>query len=463
MEYFIPEDKIIELLEKGEEADNQQRRELLLKAKNLKGLSPAEAAILLQSKDKDIIEEIFTTARWVKEAIYGKRLVIFAPLYLSNFCENNCLYCAFKKTNRGLKRKRLSREELKREVEYLEDQGQKRLLLVAGEDPELSQVEQLKELIETIYNTKKGKGSIRRVNVNVAPLFVEKFRILKEAGIGTYQLFQETYHRKTYSNVHPHGAKANYLWRLYALDRAQKAGIDDLGLGVLFGLYDYRFEVLGLLYHSLYLERQYGTGPHTISVPRLTPALNAPLSRNTPYAVNNEDFKKVVAILRLAIPYTGLILSTRETPAFRNQLLSLGISQISAGSRTNPGGYSEEKEETKQSRQFQLADKRSLKEVVQDIIKEGYYPSFCTACYRTGRTGEDFMALAKPGKIKNFCLPNCLLTFKEYLLDYGSEELKQKAENLIGRELRAITNAPIRKNTQKKLKELEKGSRDLYF
>lgn len=463
MKSFIPEKTIDETLQINKNPERQCVKEILEKARELKGLTPGETATLIQCNDREIVESIFETARFIKESIYGKRLVIFAPLYLSSFCINNCLYCGFRRDNIDLKRKRLSLEELQREVESLEEQGQKRLLLIAGEDPYFSQADLLTKIIDTVYKTKKKSGSIRRVNVNIAPLSVKNFRFLKEAGIGTYQLFQETYNRKIYNKIHTKGPKANYAWRLNAMDRAMKAGIDDVGIGVLFGLYDYRFEVLALLYHCIHLEKRFGVGPHTISVPRIKPALNTPLFFHNPYAVSDEDFKKLVAVLRLAVPYTGMILSTRESPAFRDEILSLGISQISAGSRTSPGAYSEEKDNVSSSGQFLLDDNRTLKEIIKNIIQKGFLPSFCTACYRNGRTGQDFMAIAKPGAIKNYCLPNSLVTFKEYVLDYGGEDLKQKADDIIERELTNIPNISVRNKTKMKLELLEQGDRDLYF
>ncbi len=460
---FIPENKIEALLQENKNPEKRRVKNILAKAKASKGLNLRETAALLQCTDRENLESIFETARFVKESIYGKRLVIFTPLYLSNFCSNNCLYCGFRKDNLDLERKRLSLEEIAEEVEALEKQGQKRLLLVAGEDPEFSRIDRVTKTIDTIYKIKKDKGSIRRINVNIAPLSVEDFRVLKDSGIGTYQLFQETYHGKTYGKVHPKGPKANFLWRLYAMDRAQEAGIDDVGIGVLFGLYDYKFEVLALLYHSEHLEKKFGAGPHTISVPRINSAFKAPLSSHGPYAVSNEDFKKLVAVIRLAVPYTGLILSTRERPVFRDSLLSLGISQISAGSKTSPGAYSGETGDSTGSQQFPLEDNRTVKEVINDILQKGFFPSFCTACYRTGRTGKDFMELAKTGLIKDFCLPNSLLTFKEYVLDYGGEELKEKAEEAIGKELANIAKPSMRKMTAKKLEQLDQGARDIFF
>jgi len=455
---FIDEEKINKCLENAKNATADEAREVLEKARELKGLSLEEAAILLQAEDKDVLAELLLTARWVKEAIYGKRLVIFAPLYLTNECVNNCLYCAFRKDNKTLVRKTLSLVEIRKEVEVLLDRGHKRILLVAGESGGVDYVE---KAIETVYTTKKGRGEIRRVNVNVAPLSVDDFRRLKAQGIGTYQLFQETYHFETYKMVHPSGPKADFLWRLYAMDRAQEAGIDDVGIGVLFGLYDFKFEVLALLMHAAHLEEKFGVGPHTISVPRLKPAQGAPLSFNPPSPVSDSDFKKLVAILRLAVPYTGMILSTREPPSLRNELFTLGISQISAGSRTSPGGYSAENSHS--AEQFSLYDHRTQAEVVRDVCRQGLLPSFCTACYRSGRTGKAFMELAKPGDIQKLCLPNALLTFKEYLLDYGDAELRKIGEETIRKQLKTIKDAGIKKATEKKLAELERGLRDRYF
>lgn len=460
---FIDEEKIQRILDDNNNPSREKVLKIIEKARELKGLTPEETAALLQCKDNDILENVFEAARFVKESIYGKRLVLFAPLYLTNICTNNCLYCAFRRDNKELVRKQLNMEEIKKEVELLVDQGQKRLLVVAGEDPKTSSLEYVKKAIETIYEIKKGNGEIRRVNVNIAPMGVEDFEKLKKIGIGTYQIFQETYHKETYKEMHPSGLKANYDWRLSAMDRAMQAGIDDVGIGVLFGLYDFKFEVLALLYHAMHLEEKYGVGPHTISVPRIEPALNAPAANNIPAAVSNEDFKKLVAVLRLAVPYTGIILTTREAPPFRDEVFKVGISQISAGSRTNPGAYNEQGEHFPESEQFHLGDTRTLAQVTKDIGKEGFYPSFCTACYRLGRTGEDFMSFAKCGKIKDFCLPNCIMTFKEYLLDYADEEMKRIGEEIIKKEVEEISDELIKGKTKEKLSELEEGKRDLYF
>lgn len=426
---------------------------------DLKGLTLPETARLLLVNNEKQIKKIFSAARAIKDRIYGRRLVIFAPLYTTNECQNNCLYCAFRKANRKLKRKSLSLEEIREEVLALESQGHKRILLVAGEDPAQAGIGHLEKIIETIYKAKTGRGEIRRVNVNVAPLSLGDFRRLKKTGIGTYQLFQETYHRETYGRCHPSGPKADYEFRLTAMDRALRAGINDVGIGALFGLYDHKFEALALLMHARYLDSTYNVGPHTISVPRIEPAEGAPLANRPLYPVSDLDFKKLVAVLRLAVPYTGIILSTRETADLRNELFSLGVSQISAGSRTNPGGYSADKT----GAQFTLYDSRSTAQVIKDLLRLGYLPSFCTACYRLGRTGEDFMSLAKPGQIGNLCLPNSLLTFKEYLLDYGDRELKARGQKVIEKEVRGLKSARLKELTRKKMAELEAGKRDLYF
>lgn len=460
---FIDEKDIEGILAQNIHPSADCVREIIKKAKGLKGLTPEETAVLLQCEDKKSVEDIFEAAKFIKEHIYGNRLVLFAPLYLTNHCVNNCIYCGFRAENKDLIRKRLDFDEIKKEVEVLEGEGHKRLLLVGGEDPKTANIEYLEEAIKAVYEVKNGAGAIRRVNVNVAPLSVEDFKRLKQSGIGTYQLFQETYHRKTYEKMHPSGPKADFEWRLFGPDRAFKAGIDDLGIGVLFGLYDYKFEVLALLQHCLYLEKEFSVGPHTISIPRVKPALNAPLSDNIPHRVCDDDFKKIVAIIRLAVPYTGMILSTREDAHFRDEVFALGISQISAGSRSSPGAYIENKEHAPREEQFHLEDTRTQLDIVKDIIKQGFLPSFCTACYRLGRTGKNFMDLAKPGEIKNFCIPNCILTFKEYTLDYADAALKNEAVEVISRELHKISDNLVREKTIEKLMLLESGVRDLYF
>jgi 2-iminoacetate synthase len=403
---------------------------------------------------------MFHTAREVKEAIYGNRLVLFAPLYISNLCQNDCQYCAFRVGNKHIQRRALSQEEIGREVRYLVRTGHKRILLVAGEAYSNSGFDYILDSIQTIYEAREGKGEIRRVNVNVAPLTVEEFRNLKASKIGTYQLFQETYHLQTYRKMHVSGPKTDYPWRLGAIGRAFEGGIHDVGIGVLFGLYDFRFETLALLQHIRHLEKVYGVGPHTISVPRLEPADGSDIASNPSFMISDADFKKIVAILRLAVPYTGIIMSTRETAKMRAETFALGVSQISAGSRTNPGGYTEEEQA---GAQFQLGDHRNLEEVILDIARMGYMPSFCTACYRMGRTGGDFMDLAKPGLIKQFCHPNAILTFKEYLEDYAGSETREAGLKLIKKGLDEISSPGQRKETEERLEQIEKGKRDLYF
>lgn len=434
-------------------------REVLDKARELKGLDLEEVATLTTISDPELLGELFSAAHYVKEEIYGKRLVLFAPLYISNLCANECLYCAFRKTNKSLRRRALTQDEIAHEVRILVEQGHKRVLLVAGESYPVEGFPYVLKSIETVYNTRSGNGEIRRVNVNVAPLSLDEFRELKAANIGTYQLFQETYHRDTYLKVHLDGKKRDYDWRITAMDRAMEAGIDDVGIGMLFGLFDYRFEILALMQHIRHLEERFGVGPHTISVPRLEPALNSDISSHPPHPVSDVDFRKIVAILRLAVPYTGIIMSTRETPNIRRETFALGVSQISAGSRTNPGGYAED--EKFDHSQFSLGDHRPLDEVIRDVASLGYIPSFCTACYRLGRTGRDFMDLAKPGKIKDHCDVNALSTFMEYLCDYGNEETRAVGEECIRRSLANMTEE--RRNTAEILiEQVKTGRRDCF-
>lgn len=455
---FIGEARIHEALGAATDKDAAHVREVLAKARELGGLDMEDVAVLSSVSDPELLGELFAAARDVKEAIYGARLVLFAPLYVSNLCTNDCLYCAFRVRNKELKRRALTQDEIRREVEVLVDQGHKRVLLVAGESYPDEGFRYVLDSIATIYSVKRGNGEIRRVNVNVAPLTVDEFRSLKGTGIGTYQLFQETYHRETYRAVHVGGRKRDYDWRVTAMHRAMEAGIDDVGIGVLFGLFDWRFEVLALMQHVRELERAYGVGPHTISVPRLEPAIGSDLAHEPPHPVDDVDFRKLVAILRLAVPYTGLIMSTRETPNIRRETFALGVSQISAGSRTNPGGYLED--EQFDEAQFQLGDHRSLDEVIRDVAGLGYVPSFCTACYRLGRTGMDFMDLAKPGDIKHHCDPNALATFLEYLEDYGSAATREVGEALIARRLRGMD--PVRRrHTGKMLARVRAGERDV--
>ncbi|MGD9577405.1 MAG: [FeFe] hydrogenase H-cluster radical SAM maturase HydG [Syntrophorhabdus sp.] len=460
---FIDEQQIHGLLEKAKSAPQNTAREIIQKGAEAGGLSPYETAILLQCDDPEIMNLLFETAHEVKQRIYGKRLVFFAPLYISNYCINNCTYCGYRKSN-SIVRRCLDLDEIEHEIVALEAMGHKRLALETGEDPVNCPIEYVLNSIKKIYEVKDKAGSIRRVNVNIAATTVEDYRKLKEAGIGTYILFQETYHRETYKKMHPSGPKRDYDWHATAMDRAMEGGIDDVGFGVLFGLYDYKFEVLALLFHSLHLEERFGVGCHTISVPRIRPATGITLE-TFPYLVNDEDFKKIVATIRLAVPYTGMILSTREKPEFRDQIIELGISQLSAGSCTGVGGYHKdiEKKPEEAVGQFQVEDHRTTDEVLRSVCESGYIPSFCTACYRRGRTGDNFMPLAKSGEIQNLCQPNAILTFKEFLLDYASEETRKIGEKTIQEHLKQIPNAKIRDEIKKRIKKLEQGERDLYL
>ena len=435
-------------------------REILAKALELKGLTVEDVGALISVEDSDLLEELFHVARSVKESIYGPRIVLFAPLYISNLCSNDCLYCGFRANNREVRRRALSQDEIASEVKILVEQGHKRILLVAGESYPEEGFSYILRAIDTAYRTQSGKGEIRRVNVNLAPLSVEEFRELKAAGIGTYQVFQETYNPETYSIVHPSGPKRDYAWRIGAFDRAMPAGIDDVGMGVLFGLYDWKFEIMALLRHVEHLEASFGVGPHTISVPRLEPTIGSQIASNPPSPVSDGDFLKLIAILRMAVPYTGMIMSTREDPEMRRSTLSLGISQISAGSRTNPGGYAGATQDD-QSAQFHLGDNRSLDEVVRDLADLGYIPSFCTACYRLGRTGRDFMAVAKPGAIKFRCDPNAMSTFLEYLIDYASPETRISGEGLLAGQLERMGRRD-REKASRMLERVSSGVRDVY-
>lgn len=461
---FIDETRIRQDMQRAATPEPKAVQDILAKALEYKGLEPWEAAALLQNQNLEGEEATFQAARQVKRAIYGNRLVLFAPLYISNQCANQCAYCGFNAANTELERRTLSMQELRREVEVLEDLGHKRLLLVYAEHPKLG-AEWIAETVRTVYDvTSEKSGEIRRVNLNCAPLDVHGFRLLHEVGIGTYQCFQETYHRKTYENVHLKGRKADWLWRLHALHRAQEAGIDDVAQGALFGLYDPVFEVLGLLYHARQLEQDFGVGPHTISFPRLEPAQGAAISSAPPFPTTDRQFKKIVAVLRLAVPYTGLILTTRETAAFRAELIEVGVSQLSAGSRTWPGAYQDPQDDRPEVQQFCVGDNRSLDEVIRAIVSEhGYVPSWCTACYRLGRTGEHFMELAKKGFIQQFCLPNALLTFKEYLLDYASAETREIGEAHLRRELDNYADPRRKHLLEDRLARMDSGERDLYF
>lgn len=440
------------------------QREILKKSLDAKGLTLKESAALLNISDPELYQELFDNAKTVKEKIYGNRLVLFAPLYLTNACVNNCLYCAFRMDNKELVRKSLSMEEIKSEAEFLVSQGHKRLLLVCGEHPKISSLDFIGKAIEQVYSVNHNGNNIRRVNINVAPMSTENFVTLKSFGIGTYQIFQETYHFDTYHKMHPSGPKKDYAWRIYAPDRALQAGIDDVGIGALFGLTDYRFETLALLSHAFDLDTKYGIGPHTISIPRLEPAMNAPAALVPPHAVDDLSFKKLISVIRLAVPYTGIILSTRERAEIRRDLFKVGVSQISAGSRTSPGSYKESAESLTEAEscQFQLGDHRSLDEVVADICELGYMPSFCTACYRSDRTGDRFMELAKSGNIGMICVPNALTTFKEYLNDYGTERSKEVGLRTIEAEVKRSSKKTAVK-VKKMIADVDAGKRDVYF
>ncbi|POZ89795.1 [FeFe] hydrogenase H-cluster radical SAM maturase HydG [Petrotoga sp. SL27] len=459
---FIKEDEIFNLLEETKSPSKLKIRDIIQKSLSKERLNPDEVATLLNVEDDETLEEIFEGARTLKRNVYGNRIVFFAPLYIGNKCINNCEYCGFRSSNSEIFRNTLSFEQLEKEVRALEDKGHKRLILVYGEHPDYD-ADFIAKTVETVYKTKNRNGEIRRVNINAAPQTIDDYKKIKEVGIGTFQIFQETYHFDTYKKVHPKGPKSSYIWRLYGLDRAVAAGIDDVGIGALFGLYDYKFEVMGLLYHTIHLEERFGFGPHTISFPRIEPALNTPLSEQPPYLVNNIEFKKIVAILRLAVPYTGLILTAREPSHIRNEVLKLGVSQIDAGSNIGIGAYSTEDQQAYKKSQFTLGDQRSLDVVIKELAIEGYLPSFCTACYRMGRTGEHFMEFAIPGFVKRFCTPNAILTLLEYAQDYAPENTKITIEKRIEEELKVMNEGPLKEKLLERIDLVKTGKRDLYF
>lgn len=442
--------------------DKQRMRALLTKASEAKGLNSSEVALLMQTEDQEILDEMFTLAKKIKEQIYGRRIVLFAPMYVSNLCKNECLYCAFRAKNKALTRRALTGEEIENEARILVNQGHKRTLVVAGESyPDEQGFDYIIDAINRIYAVTGDKpgAQIRRVNVNLAPLSVEDFRRLEDAKIGTYQAFQETYDRNVYAQVHTGGKKRDFDWRVTVMDRAMEAGIGDVGMGVLYGLADWRFDTLALLQHVAHLEKTFGIGCHTLSVPRLEPAHGSELSSNSSHAVSDADFKKIVAILRLAVPYTGMIMSTRENAEMRQTTLELGVSQISAGSRTNPGGYAEAAEAGKfDESQFQLGDHRPLDEVIKDLTDRGFIPSNCTACDQLGRMGEKFMPFVKTGKIKNHCTPNALSTFLEYLIDYASPETKKSGEALIANMVKTMPES-MKNRTEQLLVRVNEGKR----
>lgn len=463
-EEFISHDEILDTLKYAEE--NAGNRELISsiieKARACKGISHREAALLLECNDPELLKEIFSLAKEIKQKFYGNRIVMFAPLYLSNYCVNSCVYCPYHIKNKTIARKKLSQEDIEREVIALQDMGHKRLALEAGEDPLHNPIEYILESIKTIYGIKHKNGAIRRVNVNIAATTVENYRKLHEAGIGTYILFQETYHKENYEKLHPRGPKSNYAYHTEAMDRAMEGGIDDVGLGVLFGLNTYKYDFTGLLMHAEHLEATYGVGPHTISVPRICSAddINAADFEN---AISDEIFQKIVAIIRIAVPYTGMIISTRESQKSREKVLELGISQISGGSRTSVGGYAVEETPEENSSQFDISDNRTLDEIVSWLLKLGYIPSFCTACYREGRTGDRFMSLVKTGQIANCCSPNALMTLQEYLEDYASPETKALGTKMIREQMEKIPNPAIKRRAIENLKYIAEGKRDFRF
>ena len=470
-EEFISHEEVLRTLDYAEKNKNNLEliNKILEKAKPVRdgkethcaGLTHEEASVLMACEDKTVLEKVYKLAEEIKEAFYGDRIVIFAPLYLSNYCVNGCVYCPYHAKNTHIPRKKLTQEEVKAAVIALQDMGHKRLAIESGEDPVNNPIEYILECIKTIYSIKHKNGAIRRVNVNIAATTVENYRKLKEAGIGTYILFQETYHKESYEKLHPTGPKHNYAYHTEAMDRAMEGGIDDVGLGVLFGLERYKYEFAALLMHAEHLEAVHGVGPHTISVPRVKKADD--IDPNAfDNGIDDETFAKIVALTRIAVPYTGIIISTRETEQVREKLLNLGVSQVSGASRTSVGGYTE-KERPTDTEQFDVSDQRTLDDVVKWLMKLGKIPSFCTACYREGRTGDRFMAFCKSGQIQNCCHPNALLTLKEFLMDYATEETKKVGEELIEKEINNVPNEKVREILKNNLKEISNGKRDFRF
>ncbi len=470
---FICDEEIRKALDYGNSNrnNNQLVDEILEKAENLKGLDYMEVSVLLHacenSENSELREKIFSLAREIKEKIYGKRIVMFAPLYVSNYCINGCKYCGYH-TGSCIKRKKLTQQEVAEECRAIEDMGHKRIAMESGEDPKNCDINYILECMKTAYATKNGNGEIRRINVNIAATTVEEYKMLKEAGIGTYVLFQETYHKETYEKFHPSGPKSDYEYHTTAHDRAMQGGIDDVGIGVLYGLYEYKYEVVATMLHVLHLEQKFGVGPHTISIPRIRMAEGVDLDMFS-HIVNDEQFKTIVAVLRIAVPYTGMIISTREEADFRDEIISLGISQTSGGSCTGVGGYSErisngcDCDSEQSTAQFKVSDERSEAEVSKTLLKNGYIPSFCTACYREGRTGDRFMQLAKTGNISNCCLPNAMLTLLEYALDYGDDEFKQLTFDVIKKERENIQNDKIKVKFDEYIELIKDGQRDFRF
>ncbi len=458
MKPFIDAAEIEELLVHAH-PDKSTVRNIIARSLDKHRLSLAETAMLLNANDPELVQEIREGASKLKQAIYGNRIVLFAPLYIGNKCTNNCKYCGFRISNKDEIRNSLDKQQLINEVEALEDQGQKRLILVFGEHPDYSP-QFIADAVRTVYSVKKGNGEIRRVNINAAPMEIEGFKIVKAAGIGTYQIFQETYHPEAYKIYHPSGKKSNYEYRLTSLDRAQEAGIDDVGIGALFGLYDWRFEAMGLIRHTNHLEACYNVGPHTISFPRIKDASSVVL--NNGYQVSDNDFARMIAILRLAVPYTGMILTAREPASVRKEIMQYGISQIDAGTKIEIGAYAENASQNLDKAQFKINDDRGLNEVVDELIETGYIPSFCTACYRLGRTGEHFMEFSVPGFIKRYCTPNAILTLSEYIVDYASPDLAVKGWKAIEKNMAALDEG-MKESIRKKIDRIRSGERDLYY
>ena len=468
-EEFINHEKILQTLAYAQEhkTDLELMEKLLEKGRRYQGLSYKEAATLLECEDPEIIRKIFALGKEIKEHFYGNRIVMFAPLYLSNYCVNGCVYCPYHGQNKHIPRKKLTQAEVASEVMALQDMGHKRLAIESGEDPKENPIEYILECIKTIYSVKHKNGAIRRVNVNIAATTVENYTKLKDAGIGTYILFQETYNKEAYERLHPSGPKSDYAYHTEAMDRAMEGGIDDVGCGVLFGLDNYKYDFVGMLLHAHHLEKTYGCGPHTISVPRIRPADDID-PETFDNGVPDDIFKRIVAVLRIAVPYTGMIMSTRESARTRSDCLEIGITQISGGSRTSVGGYNDEIHEdggfdSEETAQFDVDDRRTLGEVVDWLISKGYVASFCTACYREGRTGDRFMSLLKSGQITNCCQPNAMMTLMEFLMDYASPETKEKGKALIAERLDMIPNEKVRRLCAQHLKEIENGKRDFRF
>lgn len=457
------DDKLFHSLIDNTKEDRSKIKDIFAKSIAKTPLTLEECAQLLAIESKEGLEELFNAAKELKKTVYGNRIVLFAPLYVGNSCINNCKYCGFRRDAKGTIRKTLKHDELVKEIINLENDGHKRLILVFGESP-IYTPQFIADCVKTCYATKSGNGEIRRVNINAAPLDVEGFKIVKEAGIGTFQVFQETYHQPTYAEYHPaDDMKGDYFWRLLSMDRAFEGGIDDMGIGALFGLYKWKYDVLGLVAHAIHLKETYGVGPHTISFPRIQPAND--LNIDLPYKVSDQEFKKLVAILRLAVPYTGLIMTARESEAIRDEVIELGVSQIDAGTKLEIGGYQKDKNQEQElnREQFQVGDTRELDQVMEWLLTKGFIPSFCTSCYRMGRTGEHFMEFAIPGFIKKFCTPNAVLTLAEYLEDYSSDNTKKAGYALIEEEIAKISNVSTQNRVKEKLEEIKKGKRDLLF